>query len=150
MTTAWRIVKSRFIESAFAGDGARIHGGRWNSPGVPVVYTAENASLAILEVLVHEKNAANMDSWSLISVRLPTPHIRRIPLSKLPPEWKSPSSRDVLKSIGEEWIENMDSVALRVPTVITPGEFNYLINPDHPAFADLTFGNPVPIEFDPR
>ncbi|MBX9737808.1 MAG: RES domain-containing protein, partial [Phycisphaerales bacterium] len=35
---AFRIVQSRFKQDAFSGEGARIHGGRWNSPGIPAVY----------------------------------------------------------------------------------------------------------------
>jgi RES domain-containing protein len=49
----WRICEATFAESAFSGEGARIVGGRWNSKGKRMVYTAENLSLAILEVFVH-------------------------------------------------------------------------------------------------
>jgi RES domain-containing protein len=31
--TAWRIVKARHTANAFDGEGARVEGGRWNSPG---------------------------------------------------------------------------------------------------------------------
>ena len=49
---AWRIVKSKLAATAFSGEGARKFGGRWNSPGTPVVYLAGSTSLAILEMLV--------------------------------------------------------------------------------------------------
>ena len=36
MLRAWRIVKSKHVASAFDGEGARIIGGRWNSPGTAI------------------------------------------------------------------------------------------------------------------
>jgi len=51
--TSWRIVAAARAAQAFAGEGARINGGRWNPPGAPVVYTAESAALAALEMLAH-------------------------------------------------------------------------------------------------
>jgi RES domain-containing protein len=51
--TAWRIFKRRYKASAFTGEGARLFGGRWNSKGIPVVYTSASPSLATLEMLVH-------------------------------------------------------------------------------------------------
>ena len=34
--------------------------------------------------------------------------------------------------------------------MIVPTEFNYILSPAHPAFADLTIGEPMPFPFDPR
>jgi len=50
---AWRIVKARHATTAFNGEGARLNGGRWNSPGERVVYASATKSLAALETLVH-------------------------------------------------------------------------------------------------
>src|SRR6266567_1535384 len=48
-----RIVKRKLVGSAFSGAGARLFGGRWNSVGTPLVYTAGSLSLALLEWRVH-------------------------------------------------------------------------------------------------
>ncbi|MBI2497892.1 MAG: RES domain-containing protein, partial [Opitutae bacterium] len=40
--------------------------------------------------------------------------------------------------------------ALRVPSVVVPGEFNYLLNPAHPDFKRVKIGKPEPFSFDPR
>ena len=53
MFSVWRITSNKFIKSAFNGEGARLFGGRWNSRGTPLIYTAESKSLAALEILVH-------------------------------------------------------------------------------------------------
>ena len=39
------------VPAAFTGEGSRKFGGRWNSIGTPIVYTAGTQSLAILEVV---------------------------------------------------------------------------------------------------
>ena len=51
----YRLVKARFGQVAFdgAGAGAKTYGGRWNSPGVAMLYTSDSVALATLELLVH-------------------------------------------------------------------------------------------------
>ncbi|MDN5850725.1 MAG: RES domain-containing protein, partial [Nitrococcus sp.] len=39
--------------SVLSGEGAQLHGGRWNPIGTPAVYAAGSLSLAALELLVH-------------------------------------------------------------------------------------------------
>ena len=82
MTRAWRIIKSRFAAEAFSGEGARLYGGRWNSPGTAMVYTAGSVSLATLELLVHLDNTSVLPfsrSAPLISM------IRLLNYATLPP-----------------------------------------------------------------
>src|ERR1700690_4634731 len=43
----------RAVHQRLDGEGAKQVGGRWNSPGHPMVYMAESISLAVLENLVH-------------------------------------------------------------------------------------------------
>jgi RES domain-containing protein len=47
----YRVCRSNYAR--LDGVGAMIAGGRWNSPGRPVVYMAQSVSLAVLENLVH-------------------------------------------------------------------------------------------------
>ena len=66
MISASRICKTRHLATALSGEGARLNGGRWNSPGLPAVYTSSSLSLATLEVLVHLEDPellANLFSW---------------------------------------------------------------------------------------
>lgn len=48
------------------GEGARVYGGRWNSPGIPVVHAATRVSLALLEQLVHVDRATTKQSRSSV------------------------------------------------------------------------------------
>src|SRR6202008_2059462 len=35
------------------GEGARLHGGRWNPPGIPVIYASLSVALASIECFVN-------------------------------------------------------------------------------------------------
>jgi len=50
-----------------------------------------------------------------------------------PARWKSRMA--VSRSFGDAWLEAKTSPAILVPTVITPGEWNVLLNPLHPQFS---------------
>ena len=59
--TVWRICAPKYADTAYSGEGARIHGGRWNSKGRSVVYASESISLAVLEQLVHVEDLTALD-----------------------------------------------------------------------------------------
>ncbi len=151
MSTAWRIVKSRHVETAFDGEAARRYGGRWNSPGTAVVYASETLALATLEVLVHLQASRLLGFYSAFEVTFDEALVRSVHMSDLPDNWRlSPASTE-LQRIGDEWTENEDSPVLRVPSaVISLAGHNYLLNPNHPDFPRITVGPPNRVEFDPR
>src|SRR3712207_9538441 len=88
MATGWRIVKSRYAAAAFDGEGARLYGVRWNSPGTRMVYTSSTISLAVLEVLVHLQEASLLSSYSLVSVSFDDALIECLDRSRLPDGWR--------------------------------------------------------------
>src|SRR5918997_70680 len=100
MATSWRIVKSRHAGSAFDGEGARLYGGRWNSPGTRMVYTSGSVSLAVLEVLVPLQEASLISSYSLISARFDDALVERLERSRLPDGWRSYPAPSELQRIG--------------------------------------------------
>jgi RES domain-containing protein len=147
---AWRIVKAAYKNKAFTGEGARMYGGRWNSKGVPVIYTAGSLALASIEMVVNLPSPKLLEGFVRIPVRFNSNLVEDLPLSKLPKSWKSrpisPSTRD----LGDKWIKEKRSVVLKVPSVVVPEEFNYLLNPMHPDFNKVEVGKPVVYHFDPR
>ncbi len=150
MPTAWRIVKTSRLHHAFDGEGARLFGGRWNSPGLPVVYTAGSRSLAALELLVHLGSSEILQSFSLIPVRFEQLHIETLPLKTLPSGWRDYPGPQAVRDLGDKWLKSGSSLVLQVPSVVIPEEANFLINPAHPAFADLAMGKAAPFQFDER
>ncbi len=142
MISAWRIVKRRFANAAFTGEGARLYGGRWNSPGVAVVYTAESQSLAALEMLVHLDSSELLGRYVVIEVRFEESLIAKIDRSRLPRKWRTEPSPLRLREIGDEWARTERSAVLQVPSVVIPAERNFLLNPRQRDFARIRIGNP--------
>jgi RES domain-containing protein len=151
MISAFRICKTRHLATALSGEGARLSGGRWNSPGLPVVYTSSSLSLATLEVLVHLEDPellANLFSW--IPLEIPDDLVEWIDPASLPPEWLNDEPGPASRTAGDGWLKSRRSAALAVPSVVTPGEWNILLNPAHPDFPKLLPGPAKPFRPDPR
>jgi RES domain-containing protein len=148
--TAWRITKRKHAKAAFSGSGARKYGGRWNSPGIAVVYVAQNQSLAMLEMVVHLDNAELLSKYVLIGVEIDDWFIGNIELSRLPRNWRADPAPTSLRTIGDEWVVSGASVALQIPSTLVPAENNFLLNPLHPDFRKLRIGSPISFRFDPR
>ncbi|MGH2372057.1 MAG: RES family NAD+ phosphorylase [bacterium] len=150
MPAAWRLLKTKHVASAWDGEGARTNGGRWNSPGVGVVYTSESLSLALVEVLVHLQESAVLPAYSAIRVEIDDPLITSIELSDLPPNWRDFPAPPETRAIGDRWVSERRSVVLRVPSAVVPSESNYVLNPGHADFGLLRISPSVPFPFDPR
>jgi RES domain-containing protein len=148
--TAWRIVKARHAETAFDGEGARLFGGRWNSPGLPVVYTAGSAALAALEMLAHLGQTSLLPAYVSIACTFEKRIVLRLETTRLPRDWRSYPARPELQLVGDAWLKDGTSAVLAVPNAIIPSESNYLLNPMHADFRSIRIDDPKPFEFDLR
>lgn len=147
---AWRITKAKHASTAFTGGGAKAYGGRWNSPGTAMVYTAGSASLAILEMLVHLQAQDLMHRYVIFEVTFSETLVTAINSAKLPKSWRRSPAPATVQAVGDGWVTGGKSAVLRLPSVIVPSEWNYLLNPALPDFAKITVGPKQPIKFDPR
>jgi RES domain-containing protein len=150
LTIVWRITKQKHAKNAFTGDGARLYGGRWNSAGKLVVYTAESRALALAEILVHLESAGVLSKYVVFRVEIDEPYIAHLDLGDLPKNWRAEPAPRRLQILGDEWLASGKSAALRVPSAIVVGEFNYLLNPLHPDFSELRIRSPERFSIDRR
>jgi len=148
--TAWRVVKARHASTAFSGEGAKREGGRWNSPGVPVVYLAESRALAVLEVLVHLNANEFLKHYRVISATFSDTLVSEIPAIELPDNWKREPPPLSTMRLGDRWFASGKSAVLRVPSTIVPAESNFLLNPGHPDYVKIKLGIPEPFRIDRR
>src|SRR5262249_8582818 len=141
---------ARFAASAFDGEGARVAGGRWNSPGLPVVYTADSAALAALELLVNLGRGSLLSSFVLISCTFDEALVLRLDRSRLPHNWRAYPAPPTLQTLGDAWLHSGTSAVLEVPSAVIDTAVNYLFNPRHPDFVSITRAKPHQFEFDLR
>jgi RES domain-containing protein len=150
MVSAWRITKRKHARSAFTGEGARLYGGRWNSPGTEIIYTAESQSLAVLEILVHLDSPELLKKYVLFQVAIDESYILDIDAAALPRNWRAEPAPARVQKIADDWASNSTSAVLRVPSTLVPGESNFLLNPRHVDFRKLEIGAVVPFQLDRR
>ena len=150
MLTAWRIVKRKRARTAFSGEGARQYGGRWNSPGVPMVYTAASQSLAALEMVVHLDSSELLHHYVVIQVGIDEALIEKLDRARLPKDWRADPPPGKVRELGNAWVKSGTSAVLQVPSATLPAENNFLLNPRHPDLPKLVIGKPSAFQFDPR
>ena len=149
--TVYRICKTKYSATAFDGEGAYRFGGRWNSRGTRIIYTAGSLALAALEILVHLDDETLLAEYSYLPAQLdenlilPVGEFRPLPL-----EWSASPAPLSIQRIGDEWAQSLISPVLEVPTSVIPLEKNYLLNPAHPDFHRIVLGEAKRFTFDER
>jgi RES domain-containing protein len=144
---AWRIAAARF--AGLDGRGAELYGGRWNSPGRPLVYAASALSLAMLELLARLPTGEVPADYVAIALEIPD----EAPVEAVGPEdvpgWDAPD-RAASRAYGDRWLGEGRTLALLVPALAVPQERNVLLNPRHPWMGRVRAAEPVPVIWDRR
>jgi len=116
------------------------------------VYTSQSLSLAQLEIWMHVAPRNPLPSYVAVSAEIPDDvSVHAVAEADLPAGWEAAEPSPLaLRDIGTKWLKSLSSAVARVPSVVTRGEFNYLLNPLHPQFERIRPGQPEPFRFDPR
>jgi len=132
-----------------SGTGSKLFGGRWNSVGLAVLYTTENISLAVLEILVRTDMQTIPISYHLIKIDVPNAiEPQFITSDKLKKDWKNDIG--YTQWMGDEFIKSGNSLLLKVPSAIVDEENNYVINPKHSDFKRVKIIKVSKFQFDKR
>jgi RES domain-containing protein len=150
LITVWRIVSRMHLDTAFSGIGAQLVGGRFNSVGRRLVYTSGSISLAMLEMLVQANERSRLSGHVCVSARFDEQMVESHEKDELPAGWDARPYARVTQEFGDIWINEARSLVLRVPSVVVPQEYNYLINPLHPHINRLETGTDISTPFDNR
>jgi len=134
--------------AVFQGEGARLHGGRWNSPGRPVVYGGASFAIAMLERLVYAAigKVPRDDRW--VEAEIPDDLVEALDEAALP-GWEAADSA-AARAYGDRWLDEARSAALLVPSAVTGIDRNLVVNPSHPGAARIAVGAEQPVRWDQR
>jgi RES domain-containing protein len=146
---AWRLVRDKYMNVAFSGEGAAKYGGRWNSPGTFMVYASSSLSLAALEVLIHFIGSPLLP-YCAFKIEFDDKLITVPDPKDLPANWRSEPPVPATMRLGDDWTKSATSAVLAVPSILVPVEANYLFNPLHPDFKKIKISEPQHYTFDPR
>jgi len=146
----YRLSKQGFIND-LSGYGAEKTGGRWNSKGVPILYTAASRALAVVEMAVHIPMGIIPTDYCLAVIEIPdVVSMPRVEIDDLPANWnRNPFTKNT-QLIGDSFIKSNKHLMVQVPSASVHGDFNYLINPRHPDFKNVRVKSVDAFEFDSR
>ena len=153
MPAGWRIATPRYstrVKDMLSGEGAFLHGGRWNSKGTRVVYLGTSLAQASMELLVHLGRAQVLRGYRKMEVTFDEQLLQHIALEDLPNDWAEPTMAPSVQAVGDAWVAEQSSLVLQVPSAAIAGEYNYLLNPAHPDLPKAKFSEIAPFNFDPR
>ena len=147
---AYRLSRERYA-SKLSGKGAAMKGARWNSIGVEMIYTASNRSLAMAEVAVHFTLATLPDDYMMITIFIPDNiSLLKCNVSDLPSDWNTFPHPNSTQIIGDNFIAENKFCVLQIPSVVTQGDYNLLINPRHKEFDSIKIIAANKFPFDKR
>lgn len=148
MITAYRLVHREALAESPDPFRPRMHANRWNSADIQVAYTAENVALAALEIMAHlGPRGRSMSGYQLFSITFAADDVE---VATAQVSDVDPQDREATTAYGDAWAKARRSLALRVPSVVVPLSFNYIVNPAHPRMSATTVQTHGAFEYDDR
>ena len=144
----YRVCRAKFADD-LSGEGARLFGGRWNHKLSPCIYTAESRALAILEYTVNVNIDEIPRALCMATLEIPD-EMTTWAMAQLPGNWKDAPAPNSTKSMGTQWLKRGKTAVLKIPSVIIPDEFNFILNPVHPDAKRIKILDTKDLPFDIR
>jgi RES domain-containing protein len=146
----FRLSKTKYADD-LSGKGAEIAGGRWNSKGTPMIYTAESRALCIAELAMHLPLGIVPKDFSFISFTIPDNiPVLKLSTKQLPTNWNEYPHPNETQEIGDRFIRENKFLVMRVPSVVVYEEYNYIINPRHSLMQKVQVSDLSPFKFNDR
>ena len=150
MLTLYRIIHKQYQDDPFSGKGGLYNKSRWASRGQLVSYAADHLATATLETLAGVQRADLMTEMVFARAEIDAQHESVLSKDQLPPDWNALPASDQTRTVGDAWLAAAHSVVLRVPSVVLPHSYNYVVNPSHPDQSALRVVEVTPLLLDNR
>lgn len=142
-------ITNEIYKNDISGNGAALYGSRWNSRGLPLLYTSQFISLSILESLVHLKKREIPPTQYLLHIEIPDEdEVAEISSKKIKKNWEQ--ELDYTQWLGDQFLQNKQNLVLKVPSAIVPQESNFLLNPLHAKFKKIRIVSSELLQLDKR
>ncbi len=128
--TVYRICNAAYAYD-LSGEGARLHGGRWNHIGTPCLYASSSRSLTVLEYSVNVNLSRILRNLVVATIEIPEDDMKVLSMAELPGDWKNAPAPASTKVLGTSLINAMHHLVIKIPSTVVPEEFNFLVNPRH-------------------
>ena len=145
----YRLASRKYARDT-TGEGARLNGGRWNHIGTPCLYASESRALAILEYSANIELFSIPRALCLVTFDMPEDSLWECKIPSLPGNWTQAPAPTETKDFGTKLLSAVAHLVIKIPSAIVPQEFNYLINPLHPAMAKVRIAEAVDFVYDIR
>lgn len=146
----YRIAKAKWRKD-LSGTGAKLWGGRWNTPGNPMLYTSQSISLALLEMMANTPSEILINNdYYVIEIEIPQIKPSILNLEKLPTDWNKFPYNPMTQKIGDKWLKDDNNLILKVPSAIIHLEANYVLNPNHSKYDKIIIKASYSLEVDNR
>jgi RES domain-containing protein len=123
----WRLTRAPLI--ALDGSGPAHHGGRWTSPGLPVVNFASEPGLAVLVVLRYlPRDLEGIDQDYLLGWT---------EAAAIPERLAYDPDPDIKRARGDDWLRSGRSLLAAVTSAVLPEADVIMMNPRHPLAAHI-------------
>lgn len=126
----YRVGRTKYCKD-LSGEGARLHGGRWNHILCPCIYTSESRALAVLEYTVNVNIDDIPRSLSITTFEIPDAGIQGLSIPSLPGNWTESPAPSSTKDFGTNLLNIAASPILKIPSAVISKEFNFILNPKH-------------------
>lgn len=134
----YRLTREKY-QNDLSGTGAYIAGGRWNSKGNAILYTSSSIALCLVEILVHINAEDIPNDLKIVSLEINDKmKFKEISKENLIEGWNSSPEINFTKEIGDQFLRENKFVGLKVPSAIVEDEYNFLFNPTHKEFKQLS------------
>lgn len=103
------------------------------------------------EVAVHLNLATLEPDYVMLTIHLPDDiSVQKLTEKELPANWDSFPYKTATQAVGDRFVSNARYCVLQLPSAVTKGDHNFLLNPHHAEFKRVKIVDIEPFPFDER